>query len=83
MLGALALSLAQVAPVALEGALDCGTDDGLSAGLGSMDNLTIIGAGVALLVLVLVLGMLLVRRGGGGEPSPPKPKKHAKVERKY
>ena len=59
------------------------SDDGAAADLGSMDNLTIIGAAVALLVLVLVLGMLLGRRGGGGEPSPPKPKKHAKVERKY
>ena len=58
-------------------------DDGLSADLGSMDTLTIIGAGAALLVLVLVLGIVLGRRGGGGESSPPKPKKHAKVERKY
>ena len=29
--------------------------------------------------LTLVLG----RRGGGGDDGPPKPKKHAKVERKY
>ncbi|MEC7412248.1 MAG: hypothetical protein VYE08_06405, partial [Candidatus Thermoplasmatota archaeon] len=59
------------------------SDDGVAADLGSMDTLTIIGAGVALLVLVLVLGIVLGRRGGGGEPSPPKPKKYAKAERKY
>ena len=59
-------------------------DDGLSADLGSMDTLTILGAGVALLVLVLVLGIMLGRRGGGGDTTPaPKRKKHAKVERKY
>ena len=59
------------------------SDDGAAADLGSMDTLTIIGAGVALLVLVLVLGIVLGRRGGGGDDGPPKPKKHAKVERKY
>ena len=59
------------------------SDDGAAADLGSMDTLTVIGAGVALLVLVLVLGIVLGRRGGGGDDSPPKPKKHAKVERKY
>ena len=59
------------------------SDDGAAADLASMDTLTVIGAGVALLVLVLVLGIVLGRRGGGGEPSPPKPKKYAKAERKY
>jgi len=59
-------------------------DDGLSADLGSMDTLTIIGAAVALLVLVLVLGIVLGRRGGGDSPTPePKKKKYAKAERKY
>jgi alpha-tubulin suppressor-like RCC1 family protein len=59
-------------------------DDGLSADLGSMDTLTIIGAGAALLVLVLVLGMMLGRRGGGDSSPAPKPKKnYAKAERKY
>ena len=48
-----------------------------------MDTLTVIGAGVALLVLVLVLGIVLGRRGGGGDDGQPKAKKHAKVERKY
>ena len=59
------------------------SDDGAAADLGSMDTLTVIGAGVALLVLVLVLGIVLGRRGGGGDDGPPKPKDHAKVERKY
>jgi len=59
-------------------------DDGLSGDLGSMDTLTIIGAGAALLVLVLVLGILLGRRGGGDSPTPaPQKKKYAKAERKY
>jgi alpha-tubulin suppressor-like RCC1 family protein len=58
-------------------------DDGLSADLGSMDTLTILGAGVALLVLVLVLGIMLGRRGGGDSNPAPKPKKYAKAERKY
>lgn len=59
------------------------SDDEAAADLASADTLTVIGAGVALLVLVLVLGIVLGRRGGGGDDSPPKPKKHAKVERKY
>jgi hypothetical protein len=60
------------------------SDDGLSADLGSMDTLTIIGAGAALLVLVLVLGIMLGRRGGGEPPTPaPKKKNYAKAERKY